>query len=118
MSATRRKRDRRDRTPAAAQGQQPAPQAESRPVAGVMPLPQWKWRTFPVFFALAAGLFLGTWIGSLTGIVAAENDNSLPMNTALIIAAILFGAALSLFATRFMMSRQWVKPRPARPKKR
>lgn len=113
MTPARRKRERRDRgaTPAPAA----APTAGSRPVVTTIPLPNWKWRTFPVLFALSAGLFVGVWVGSLAGIVAADDDNSTPMNVALIGAALLFGGVLSRFATRWMMSRQWIKPRPARP---
>lgn len=116
MTATRRKRDRRDRTP---RPDQAAPAAgEARPIVTSVPLPAWKWRTFPVLFALSAGLFFGVWIGSLAGIVASDANNSVPMNVALIGAALLFGGVLSRFATRWMMSRQWIKPRPAKPNRK
>lgn len=112
MTAARRKRERRDR--GAAPATAAAPAADSRAVVTTIPLPDWKWRTFPVLFALSAGLFIGIWIGSLAGIVAADDGNSTPMNVALIGAALLFGGVLSRFATRWMMSRQWIKPRTAK----
>ncbi|MCK9519417.1 MAG: hypothetical protein M0R74_10420 [Dehalococcoidia bacterium] len=90
--------------------------AQPAPESHVVPMPEWRWRTFPVFFALAVGLFLGTWGGVAAGIVASgEDGNSLPMNLLFIFSAVIMGLALSRFMTRWMISRQWVKPK-ARPK--
>ena len=35
------------------------------------PIAPWQWRTFPVYFALSAGLFVGLILGLATGIVRA-----------------------------------------------
>ncbi len=78
-------------------------------------MPEWRWRTFPVFFAFAFGVFLGTWAGVSAGIISQGSDgNTLPMNLLFIFSAVLMGLALSRFLTRWIISRQWVKPRQGR----
>jgi hypothetical protein len=114
MSAQRR-RQRRQRTPAAATASTPQPAATPSPESHVVPMPAWRWRTFPVFFALAVGLFLGTWGGVAAGLVAADGSD-LPMNLLFVVSAVFMGLALSRFMTRWMISRQWVKPKPRRKK--
>jgi hypothetical protein len=95
-------------TPAAAAPEAPAPQRQGYvPV----PLPAWRWRTFPVYFAFALGLFLGVYAGAIAGIVN-ENGNNVPMLAVFLIAAVLLGLGLSRLSTRWMMSRNWIKPRP------
>ena len=91
-------------------------EAEGKPAStlpAVLPLPAWKWRTFPVFMALAIGLFAGVWIGVPAGI-ASENGNGIGVTILYLGTAVLLGAALSRFTVRWMQSRSWVKPRPAK----
>ncbi|MGE5595669.1 MAG: hypothetical protein ACM3S1_06480 [Hyphomicrobiales bacterium] len=113
MSPAKR-RQRRPRSQAAAPddgaAREELPQPKVAP--GVVPMPKWQWKTFPVFFALAFGLFVGTWVGGLSGFVAGDQGDSTPLNIAYVVSAILMGAALSRFMTRWMISRQWIKPRP------
>ncbi|MCC7363452.1 MAG: hypothetical protein IT303_03695 [Dehalococcoidia bacterium] len=115
MSAADRRRRQRAASTGTPGQAQPQP-AQFTPV--VTPMPEWKWRTFPVLFALSAGLFFGIWVGWATGFIAGADDNTTPTNIVFIAAALPFGAVLSRFATRFMMSRQWIKPKPAKPAKK
>jgi len=80
---------------------------------GIVPMPEWKWLTFPVFMALALGLFIGVWLGVPAG-VANENGNGLAVTVLYLGTAIFLGLALSRFSVRWMQSRNWVKPRPAK----
>ncbi len=84
-----------------------APTADSRSAVAVPPLSVWRWRTFPVFAALAFGAFLGANVAGIT--VAASPGN---LGIVLIAFAIPMGFALSRLMTRFMMTRGWVRPRP------
>jgi hypothetical protein len=61
------------------------------------PLSEWKWFTFPVYFALAVGLFVGYDIGLL--VVAPRMHTNWETVTTLVLAA-LFAFALSQLATR------------------
>lgn len=94
-------------TPARDQESPPA----QRPGFVPVPLPAWRWRTFPVYFAFAMGLFLGVYAGAIAGIVN-ENGNNVPMLVVFLVAAIMLGLGLSRLTTRWMMSRNWIKPRP------
>ncbi len=79
--------------------------------AGVAPpQPQWKWMTFPVYFAAALALFVGVYAGFLAGSIADQNATVQTM--VFIVPAIFLGFGFSRLTTRFMMSRQWIKPRP------
>lgn len=122
MSTARdRERERRRRVRAIARttaearatpaGQEPT--APARPGYVPVPLPPWRWRTFPVYFAFSLGLFLGVYAGVIAGIVN-ENGNNVPMLAVFLIAAVLLGLGLSRLTTRWMMSRNWIKPRPRR----
>ena len=52
----RRRRRRRRRRPASEQGEPRAPTAaQAQQAQGRSTLPDWQWRTFPVFFAFASG---------------------------------------------------------------
>jgi len=76
-----------------------------------MPAP-WKWRTFPVFFAFALGLFIGVYAGFISGVLKDENDTvSLVV---FVVAALFLGFGFSRLTTRFMIERRWVKPRQRR----
>ena len=81
------------------------PQAERGPVQA---FPNWQWKTFPVFFALAVGLFIGVFVGIPAGI-ANEHGNTIPSLVMFLVAAILLGAGLSRFTTRWMLARNWPK---------
>ncbi len=110
MSAKER-RGRRQRHPEA----HPSPVASHETPAvqrALLPLPQWRWRTFPVFFALSFGIFIGVYLGWFAGYIAADTGNQTMTTVVFIIAAIFLGASLSRLTTRFMLSRNWIKPRP------
>jgi hypothetical protein len=75
------------------------------------PLTPWKWFTFPVYFALAVGLFVGYDVGLL--LVARAHPNWEGATTLLF--AALFAFALSQVATRplaKMMVQRRAKQRP------
>lgn len=112
MSAARRRRRSRGSTAVAeTESSTPATQKPGGSAAPI-PMPEWRWRTFPVFFAFALGLFLGTWAGVAAGIASQGSDGTtLPMNLLFILSAVLLGLALSRFMTRWLISHQWVKPR-------
>lgn len=72
------------------------------------PLPEWKWRTFPVYFGFAIGAFIGLYFG----VIVASAGNSAFTMVVFIGFALLLGFGLSRISTRFLISRRWVKPRP------
>lgn len=73
------------------------------------PLPEWKWTTFPVFCALSVGLFVGVYAGFIAGL----NDESHRtfQLVVFITAALFLGLSFSRLMTRFLVSRNWVRPR-------
>lgn len=83
-----------------------------KPVAGppraTKPLPEWKWRTFPVFCAFAVAFFLGVYGGIPAGI-ASENGYALPTTVLTLAAALLLGLALSRITTRWIVAHNWVR---------
>ncbi len=90
-------------------------QASGDGVAAPLPyvpvaMPDWKWKTFPVYFALSMGGFIGLYFGVL--VQAAEN--SALTYAVFVVFALLLGFGLSRLTTRFLISRNWVKPRPAK----
>lgn len=110
MTSTR-KRTRRGRTSSAPAQSQPAPQPQQS--KALKPLAEWRWRTFPVYFAFSLALFIGVYVGLLA---AAANDagNS---SISLVLAgvpAIMLGLGLSRMVVRFMMTRGVIRPRPKR----
>ncbi len=116
MSQTRRHRKRRaseahDLPPAAAPV---AAEAKEQPPAGArpLPMPDWKWKTFPVFFAFAIGGFVGMYTG-----VVASVDDSRYFTIVAIFWAVLLGFGFSRFSTRWILSRQWAKRQAAKRKK-
>ncbi len=70
-------------------------------------MPAWKWRAFPVFFAFAAGGFIGLYMG----IFSASSSAFFVFASALW--AVLLGLGFSRFTTRWIMSRQWAQRRAA-----
>ncbi len=103
MSAARKRSVRRVRTstPIA----EPAVQKEQ--AGGILPMPEWHWRTMPVFFAFSLGGFIGLELG----IIAGSLDNNGITFAALTVFALMFGLAFSRVMTRFLLSRRWIKPR-------
>lgn len=77
--------------------------------AGARGFPQWHWRTFPVFFALAAGMFLGMYLGILAAAVG-----GLFSIIVFIAIAVMMGFGLSRLSTRWLLERNWIKPRRRR----
>lgn len=98
MSTTRRRR----KAPAHGPGTT-APQAT--PTAQPVPLPPWKWRTFPVFFMFSLGGFLGLYMGVIAG--AAESGAFFTVFS--IIWAVMLGAAFSRLSTHWIVSRRWAR---------
>lgn len=90
-----------------------APETKDAPVtaARVLPLPDWKWKTFPVYFAFALGGFIGMYTGVIAGV------NSGYFSIIAVVWAILLGVGFSRFSTRWIMSRQWAKRQTAKRKK-
>ena len=83
-------------------------------IALVKPVPQWRWMTFPVFFALSVGLFVGVYAGWLAGFIASDSGNQSLTTIVFIVAALFMGFSLSRVVTRFIVSHNWVKPRVKR----
>jgi hypothetical protein len=81
------------------------------PIAAAHRFPEWHWRTFPVFFALAAGLFAGMYLG----IIAAAMGGVFSI-VVFIVIAVLMGLGLSRLSTRWLLERNWIKPRARRPR--
>lgn len=84
-------------------------EAEERPA-----LPQWKWRTFPVYFALSLGLFVGGYAGYLTGYVHANSGDALPSTIMFGVMAVLLGFGVARFGVRGLMGWGVIKPAPRR----
>lgn len=71
------------------------------------PMPDWKWKTFPVFFALAIGGFIGLYMG----IVVQAANNSLISTFVFVAFALPLGFGFSKLSTRWVLSRRIVKLR-------
>ncbi|KAA0230051.1 hypothetical protein EDM76_11640 [bacterium] len=111
MTSTR-KRPRRDRAeaPPAPASQGVAPVQAGR---ALKPPPEWRWRTFPVYFAFSLALFVGVYVGLLA---AAANDAGNGSISLLLagIPAVMLGLGLSRIVVRFMMTRGVIRPRAKR----
>ena len=76
------------------------------------PLPEWKWRTFPVYFAFSLGAFVGLYLG----LIAAAGPAWL--GTAVFITvAILLGLGLSRLTTRWLVTKELMRRREKRKAK-
>lgn len=73
-------------------------------------MPNWKWKTFPVYFAFSVGGFIGLYFG----VIVQATENSALTYGVFVAFALLLGFGLSRLTTRFLISRNWVKPRPAK----
>ncbi len=103
-----RKRSRRDLSPGLV-----APRAAPPVPPALAPLPAWKWRTFPVYFAFSLALFIGVY----AGMVAYEVNNDGNSNVALVVLgvpAVMLGLGFSRMMLRVMMARGVIKPRAKR----
>lgn len=101
MSASRR-RTRTRREPAAIAPGSPAAQPQQPS------LPQWRWRTFPVFLSAALALFVGVQVGAAVGAA----DGTGPYTIASMVTALILSFGLSRLVTRWMQRRGWIRPRP------
>lgn len=75
-------------------------------------MPDWHWRTFPVYFAFSVGGFFGLYMG----IIAEAWQNSTVLTICFGFWAILVGFGFSRLTSRWMMSKGWARPRSARKK--
>lgn len=80
----------------------------SQPV--IASLPEWKWRTFPVFMAFSFGGFLGMYLGFF----AAEIGSAWYTTIIFVFFATMVGFGLSRLGTRWLMQRGTIRPRPRR----
>jgi hypothetical protein len=103
---TTNKRRQRNRENAAAAAPQPAPKLPFE----LQPMPDWKWATLPVFFMFS----LGAMIGLQVGVVAGYADSSGLFLAASAVVALMLALGFSRLMTRFLLSRNWIKPRPKR----
>ena len=62
-----------------------------------------------MFFALAAGLFIGLQLGVI--VTTASSSVSIVV---FIFVAVILGLALSRLTTHWLIQRRWIKPRPKR----
>jgi hypothetical protein len=95
MSGTKR-RQRKER----ARAREAAESGERLPPP---PQPDWAWRTFPVFFAFAAGGFLSLLIGVISG--------ALGLTIVFAVFGGMLGFGLSRLGTRALVNRGIIKPR-------
>ncbi len=63
------------------------------------PMTPWKWWTFPVYFAVTAGLFAGFELGLYAGQISAKGSTRLADIAGLVV-AILFSFGMAQLATR------------------
>lgn len=73
-------------------------------------LPEWRWRTFPVFMAFSFGGFLGMYLGYF----AAEIQSAWYTTAVFVVFATMVGFGLSRMGTRWLMRRGTIRPRPRR----
>ncbi|MEX0782339.1 MAG: hypothetical protein WD557_06785 [Dehalococcoidia bacterium] len=106
MSTTKRRQRRAQQhvVPQAAPGSAPGPAAGTRPA-----LPEWKWKTFPVYFAF----WLGALIFFQLGLIAAEVGGGFYTLVGAGVALFL-GFGVARFVVNWMMRHDWVKPRAKR----
>ena len=114
MTSTNRKR-RKSNTPRpelARTGQETGHRDEQR-AALLAPPSKWQWKTFPVYFALSLGLFIGLYLGLLS----AATDNETIQLIVFLSTASMLGWGFSRFVVRWMTTHNWVKPRAGRKRR-
>ncbi|GBD22490.1 hypothetical protein HRbin29_00121 [bacterium HR29] len=105
MPSSKRRGRRKRKVGGTAQPQSP-PQRTAALERALRPLPEWKWRTFPVYFAFSLGAFVGLYLG----LIAAAGPAWL--GTAVFVTvAILLGLGLSRLTTRWLVTRDWMRRR-------
>ena len=106
VTATGKRRTQRARAREAGETRAAAPTIP-RPVFEPKPLPDWRWKTFPVFFALAAGGFIGLYAG-----IVVQAANNAAISTLVFVAfALPLGFGFSRLSTRWLLSRRLVRAR-------
>lgn len=73
-------------------------------------MPEWRWRTFPVFFVAAIALFVGVWLGAIVG----ASGNSTAYTVVFLIVTLPLSLGMARLWSRFMINRGWIKPRAKR----
>jgi hypothetical protein len=109
MTATRRRSARRTH----ASGGQPQPAKKGTEVPA--PLPEWRWRTFPVYFAFALGAFIAAYVGVLAGIAEERSGNQTPVLVLFVSVALLMGFGMSRITTRWLLTRRFARNRNREP---
>lgn len=108
--STSKRRARRKRAKGSAE---PAQELQVEPEAAKAPpiaLAEWKWATFPVYFAFSGGLFIGVYSGAI-GIWAERQGNNNVFLVVSVTASLLLGFALSRLVLRFVIGRRWIRPK-------
>jgi len=73
----------------------------------VRPLPEWKWRTFPVYFAFSLGAFIGLYLG----LIVAATGNDWAGTAVFVTVALMLGLGLSRLTTRWLVTRRFMQRR-------
>lgn len=107
MSATR-KRTRRSHS--SSHPAQPAGAPPPRSIGG-RALPEWRWRTFPVYFAFSLGAFLAAYVGVIAGIAEERSGNQTPVLVLFVSVALMLGFGMSRITTRWMVTRRFLRIR-------
>ncbi len=71
------------------------------------PLPEWKWRTFPVYFAFSLGAFIGLYLG----LIVAAIGNGWAGTAVFVTVALMLGLGLSRLTTRWLLTRRFMQRR-------
>ncbi len=109
MTTTRKRGARRSRG-----GNGGQPQGQPQPPGSGSGLPEWRWRTFPVYFAFSLGAFIAAYVGVLAGIAEERGGNQTPVLVLFITVALLLGFAFSRLTTRWLLTRRFMKDRGRR----
>ncbi len=80
-----------------------SPAAPKKAAGGLPPLPDWDWRTFPVYFAFSVGGFAGLYLGLLSY----WSGNDWFQLIVFVTFAMLLGWGLSRIMVRWTLSRKW-----------
>jgi hypothetical protein len=103
MSTAKRRSRRAQQHQVAAQA---APSAAPGPVHAPPPVPQYKWKTFPVYFAFWLGALIFLWLG----IIAGATGNTTFSTVVQVVVALFLGFGMARLVTTWMREHNWVKP--------
>ena len=108
MSTTKRRQRRAAQQHAAAVQPTTASTATAEGANARPPLPEWKWKTFPVYFAFwaAALIFLEL------GIIAGDTGQSTFTTVVTVVVALFLGFGVARLTTTWLRQHDWVKARP------